>query len=237
MSGPYDQYNQQGQYGGQQQNYGGYQQQPNYSSQGGYGQAPYGQQPGYGAPPAPDYTSGHQQQSNYGGPPQQVSEIPGASSTYQAYLEHASLHSTDSRNKLTFAKGGFNHGQQQPQYGGQDQYNQQYGQQYGQQQGQQTYGDQSQQYGQGQQQYDPNQGGPWGAGAPPSGDPTNPYGYTRDPTDPNNPQEGERGFLGAMAGGIGGGVFGHKHNHGLIGTLAGAFLGSKAEDMFKNRKH
>ena len=74
------------------------------------------------------------------------------------------------------------------------------------------------------------------SGPPPSGDATNPYGYERDPADPNNPQEGERGFLGAMAGGIGGGMFGSKHNHGLIGTLAGAFLGSKAEDAFKNRK-
>ena len=33
---------------------------------------------------------------------------------------------------------------------------------------------------------------PWGNGPPPSGDPTNPYGYDKDPSDPNNPQEGER---------------------------------------------
>jgi len=68
-------------------------------------------------------------------------------------------------------------------------------------------------------------------------DPNNPYGYQRDPADPNNPQEGERGFMGAVAGGLGGGFLGHKANHGIIGTLAGAFLGSKAEDAFKDRKH
>ena len=99
---------------------------------------------------------------------------------------------------------------------------------------QDPYGQPQHQQGQ-QQSYDPNQGGPWGQGPPPSGDPQNPYGYDRDPSDPNNPQEGERGFLGAMAGGMGGGVFGHKHNHGIIGTLAGAFLGSKMEDAFKGR--
>ncbi len=62
-------------------------------------------------------------------------------------------------------------------------------------------------------------------------------GYDRDPADPNNPQEGERGFLGAAAGGIGGHFLGKNYGHGLIGTLAGAFLGSKAEDMFKQKKH
>jgi len=70
-------------------------------------------------------------------------------------------------------------------------------------------------------------------GPPPSGDPANPYGYDRAPADPNNPQEGERGFLGAVAGGVGGHWFGKSHGHGFLGTLAGAFLGSKAEDKFK----
>ena len=32
-------------------------------------------------------------------------------------------------------------------------------------------------------------------------------------------------------------MFGSAHNHGLIGTLAGAFLGSKAEDKFKQGRH
>ncbi|CAK4032100.1 Hypothetical predicted protein [Lecanosticta acicola] len=113
--------------------------------------------------------------------------------------------------------GGFTHGQGPPQYG-QD-YNQQG--QYGQQ------GPYSQQ----------QQTQPWGQGAPPSGDPANPYGYTRDPADPNNPQEGERGFMGAMAGGIGGGLLGHKAGHGIIGALAGAFLGSKGEDKWKEHSH
>lgn len=76
------------------------------------------------------------------------------------------------------------------------------------------------------------------SGPPPSGDPANPYGYDKDPQDPNNPQEGERGFLGAVAGGIGGHYAGKEFgNHGIIGTLVGAFLGSKAEDAMKNRKN
>ena len=41
--------------------------------------------------------------------------------------------------------------------------------------------------------------------------------------------------MGAMAGGIGGGLLGHKAGHGIIGALAGAFLGSKGEDAMKNR--
>lgn len=73
-------------------------------------------------------------------------------------------------------------------------------------------------------------------GPPPSGDPNNPYGYDRDPADPNNPQEGERGFLGAVAGGVGGHWFGKKHDHGFLGTLAGAFVGSKLEDKFKQSR-
>ena len=90
-----------------------------------------------------------------------------------------------------------------------------------------------------QSQYD-QQGGqqhPWGQGPPPSGDAGNPYGYTNDPRDPNNPQEGERGFMGAVAGGLGGHFLGKKADHGILGTLAGAFLGSKMEDKYKDRKH
>lgn len=42
--------------------------------------------------------------------------------------------------------------------------------------------------------------------------------------------------MGAIAGGVGGHAVGNKFgNHGIIGTLAGAFLGSKAEDELKNR--
>lgn len=42
--------------------------------------------------------------------------------------------------------------------------------------------------------------------------------------------------MGAIAGGIGGGILGGKANHGFLGTLAGAFAGHKAEDAFKNRR-
>ena len=43
--------------------------------------------------------------------------------------------------------------------------------------------------------------------------------------------------MGAVAGGLGGHYFGGKAGHGLLGTLAGAFLGSKAEDKFKEGRH
>jgi len=43
--------------------------------------------------------------------------------------------------------------------------------------------------------------------------------------------------MGAMAGGAAGFYGGHKMGHGVIGTLAGAFLGSKAEDALKDRRH
>jgi hypothetical protein len=42
--------------------------------------------------------------------------------------------------------------------------------------------------------------------------------------------------MGAIAGGIGGGILGGKANHGFLGTLAGAFAGHKAEDAWKNRR-
>ena len=40
--------------------------------------------------------------------------------------------------------------------------------------------------------------------------------------------------MGAVAGGVGGHFLGGKAGHGLIGTLAGAFLGSKLEDKYKD---
>lgn len=50
--------------------------------------------------------------------------------------------------------------------------------------------------------------------------------------------EGERGLMGALAGGAAGAYGGHKIGHGFIGTIAGAILGSKAEDAAKERhKH
>jgi outer membrane lipoprotein SlyB len=42
--------------------------------------------------------------------------------------------------------------------------------------------------------------------------------------------------MGAIAGGIGGGMLGGKANHGFLGTLAGAFAGHKAEEALKKRK-
>jgi len=42
--------------------------------------------------------------------------------------------------------------------------------------------------------------------------------------------------MGAIAGGIGGGMLGGKANHGFLGTLAGAFAGHKAEEALKDRR-
>jgi len=194
-------------------------------SMSGYGQGGYGQQGGYGGGYDQNQQYGQQQQGygqqggynqqqGYGQQPQYGQPQYGQSQGYNQAPDYSN-------------QGGY---QQQgpPQHGGfQNSQQSQYGApQHG----------QSQQYGApqyGQQQYghnDPNQAQ---MGVPPSGDPSNPYGYQRDPADPNNPQEGERGFMGAVAGGIGGHMFGSKHGHGLIGTLAGAFLGSKAEDRYK----
>ncbi|KAI9710566.1 MAG: hypothetical protein M1820_002702 [Bogoriella megaspora] len=50
------------------------------------------------------------------------------------------------------------------------------------------------------------------------------------------PAEGERGLMGALAGGAAGGYGGHKMGHGLIGGLAGAYAGHKLEDGIKEKK-
>ncbi|CAD0113574.1 unnamed protein product, partial [Aureobasidium uvarum] len=141
--------------------------------------------------------------------------------------------------------------QQQHQYGGSqygdNQYNQQYGApahggfQHGQYGGPEYGGPappQHQAYG----QYPPSdpshqfpQQGAYNQNPPPQ-DPNNPYGNQQHqqsqygPTDPAAGQEGDRGLMGAVAGGLGGGLLGNKAGHGIIGTIAGAFLGSKAED-------
>lgn len=39
-----------------------------------------------------------------------------------------------------------------------------------------------------------------------------------------------------IGGGIGGGLLGKKANHGFLGTVGGAILGSVAEDFFKDKK-
>ena len=96
--------------------------------------------------------------------------------------------------------------------------------------------DVSQQYPQhgayGQQQHDPNQP-PLQQGYQ---DPNAPQYDPNAPVDPNAP-EGERGLMGALAGGAGGYFLGHKANHGILGMLGGAFAGSKAEDKFKEHHH
>lgn len=63
-------------------------------------------------------------------------------------------------------------------------------------------------------------------------DNNSPYGAT----DPAAAQDGERGLMGALAGGAAGRFGGKKAGHGLIGTLAGAFIGSKLEDKLKYGK-
>lgn len=72
-------------------------------------------------------------------------------------------------------------------------------------------------------------------------DPNAPYGGQHaqyGSTDPNQAQEGDRGLLGAVGGGIAGHMGGKKYGHGLIGTIAGAVAGSKLEDKFKGKnKH
>jgi len=56
------------------------------------------------------------------------------------------------------------------------------------------------------------------------------------PTDPSMQQEGDRGILGAIAGGSAGYYGGNKAGgHGILGALAGAFAGHKLEDKFKGK--
>jgi len=48
----------------------------------------------------------------------------------------------------------------------------------------------------------------------------------------------DRGLLGAIGGGVGGRLLGKKANHGFMGTVGGAILGSLTEDWAKkNKKH
>jgi hypothetical protein len=77
--------------------------------------------------------------------------------------------------------------------------------------------------------YDPNNPNPYGQ-APPAGG----YGAT----DPNAQAEGDRGLMGALAGGVAGHYGGNKMGgHGILGAIAGAVAGSKLEDQFKSNKH
>jgi hypothetical protein len=94
----------------------------------------------------------------------------------------------------------------------------------------QTQGNNS--YAAQQDQWASSTGGAQGHQHGQQANPNDPY---RDPNDPNS-QEGDRGLMGALAGGIGGGILGGKANHGFLGTLAGAFAGSKAEDAWKAKR-
>ena len=63
--------------------------------------------------------------------------------------------------------------------------------------------------------------------------------YAGNPTDPNNAQEGDRGMMGAIGGGVAGYAGGSKlGGHGILGAIAGAIAGSKLEDAAKDHhKH
>jgi hypothetical protein len=49
-----------------------------------------------------------------------------------------------------------------------------------------------------------------------------------------NPNDPERGVMGALAGGAAGAYAGHEMNHGVLGALGGAFAGHKLEDAYKD---
>ncbi|PLB34775.1 putative glutamine-serine-proline rich protein [Aspergillus candidus] len=62
-------------------------------------------------------------------------------------------------------------------------------------------------------------------------------GYPPRPTSASqNPQDDERGLMGAVAGGAGGAWAGHQVNHGILGTIGGALTGSVAEDAIKKQR-
>ncbi|TPR05298.1 hypothetical protein CAN33_0034035 [Aspergillus niger] len=49
-------------------------------------------------------------------------------------------------------------------------------------------------------------------------------------TDPAAAGEGDKGIMGALAGGAAGGFAGHKVNHGFLGTIGGAMMGSRRRE-------
>jgi len=62
--------------------------------------------------------------------------------------------------------------------------------------------------------------------------PTNaPYGG------PNAEGDGDRGVMGALAGGAAGAFGGHKVHHGFLGSVGGAIAGSVLEDQYKKHEH
>ncbi|EXJ84400.1 hypothetical protein A1O3_05067 [Capronia epimyces CBS 606.96] len=208
MSGPYDSYSGYGQQQSQypQQGYGG-----GYPPQQGYDQG-Y-QQPQYPQQGYPNYPS----QDNFGPPRRQDSFGPPQ-------------------------QGGFQHGQAGGQYGAYDASNPQgHPGYYGQPQHQSHGGNDA--YAQNQAyQTQLAQGGGQQAGQYP--DP-NQHQFQAQSSDPNAPNydpnappmtETDRGLLGAIGGGFGGHMLGKKANHGFLGTVGGAILGSITEDFLKDKK-
>jgi len=128
-------------------------------------------------------------------------------------------------------------------------YGEGYGQQqgyYGQQPPQRPYGEEGYgqaPYGKPQQQY--GQQAPYGSSEYP---PQQEYGQQRfegqgyPPVNPpygapNPEDEGDRGIMGALAGGVAGGYGGHKLHHGFLGGVGGAIAGSMLEDQYKKHEH
>ncbi|KAF2453687.1 hypothetical protein BDY21DRAFT_366949 [Lineolata rhizophorae] len=220
MSDPYNQYpphygspaSGQGYPPPQQQQYGGYPDQSQYQSPPpGQGYAPPQGQYGSTAPgqyPPQQGGYSYQQQSPYGADPNQYGQQP--SSYSQQYAQQAAGYGPP-------AQGGYQHGQTPDYYGGAPAAQGQYP-------SQSPSGQFPQQGAYNQQPYPT--------------DPNNPYGqqqyYGGNPTDPNAPQEGERGLAGALAGGAAG-YFGGKKvgGHTFLGSMAGAFIGHKLEDKYK----
>ncbi|RMY81734.1 hypothetical protein D0862_12259 [Hortaea werneckii] len=141
-------------------------------------------------------------------------------------------------------------GSAQSYYGSNDQAYQQYPPSYG------GYGSEQQHYQTGPppptyggQQYPPQDHSQYGAppSYPPYHAPTadsevdafkshyeQPYG----PIDPSSSQpaaEGDRGVMGALAGGAAGAYGGHKMKHGFLGGIGGAVAGSMLEDAYKKK--
>jgi len=181
-----------------------------YPSQGQYNQGYPPQQPQYGQQPQPGYG-----QPQYGqGPSPYQQQTPYSPPPQPTYGEPTGYGPP--------ATGGFQHGQQPPQqagYPGSPPPQSQYGGQY------------------------PPQGGEYRDPSVPSGQFPQQGAYNQQPypVDPNNPAagqggpEGDRGLLGAVAGGAAG-IFAGKHmggGHPILGALAGAFAGSKLEDQWK----
>ncbi|PLW44703.1 hypothetical protein PCASD_05871 [Puccinia coronata f. sp. avenae] len=68
--------------------------------------------------------------------------------------------------------------------------------------------------------------------------PTNQYNQTgAHPGQASGEGTGERGLMGALAGGAAGGMLGKKNNHGFLGTVGGAIVGSLLQDATKKKKH